>query len=414
MTLPGQDGFAVASPRLRSLDVLRGLVVLVMLFVNDVAGVTGAPAWMRHVSPSTADGMTFVDVVFPAFLFIVGLSLPLALERRLSRDESKLGAMRHVLARSGSLLVIGVLMVNTENAGSDGWLDRRLWSLLMYLGVCLVWMSPGTGGRERPSWRVASGGALLLALAFAYRGPGERGLIELRPHWWGILGLIGWAYLVACTVYLAFRRSTLAFAAAVPLLYCVYLANGTGFFAALGGLTRLVSLGSALGSQAAITASGALLGLVFLDPDLKPDRRLRGAVLMGAALAAAAVLLHSLHGLSRMFIYNKNAATPPWCLLSSAFTAWLVATAYWLVDVRRRTIGTETLARAGQNALFAFIAGPIAYAALELLPIALGGLDPWAWLGSRFWTGLPRSVGFALVATWLTAVLQQRGRALRL
>ncbi|MBN1892873.1 hypothetical protein JW906_00180, partial [bacterium] len=49
--------------RIWSIDVLRGLTILVMLFVNDVAGVKDAPAWMKHVSPSTADGMTFVDVV---------------------------------------------------------------------------------------------------------------------------------------------------------------------------------------------------------------------------------------------------------------------------------------------------------------------------------------------------------------
>ena len=58
------------STRLLSIDVLRGLTILVMMFVNDLEGVRGAPAWMKHVQPSTADGMTFVDVVFPAFLFI--------------------------------------------------------------------------------------------------------------------------------------------------------------------------------------------------------------------------------------------------------------------------------------------------------------------------------------------------------
>jgi heparan-alpha-glucosaminide N-acetyltransferase len=414
MTFEIQENSPGASPRLRSLDVLRGLVVLVMLFVNDVAGVAGAPAWMKHISPSTADGMTFVDVVFPAFLFIVGLSLPLALERRLTGGDSGLSALRHVLARTGSLLVIGVLMVNTESPGSDGRLNPHVWALVMYAGVCLVWMSPGTGSRERPSLRVAAGGALLLALAFAYRGRGEPGLIELRPQWWGILGLIGWAYLVACVLYLTFRKRALAFAAAVPLLYCVYLAHGAGFFSALGAFNRLVSVGSALGSHAAVTASGVVLGLLLLDPGSTPRHRIRAAVLLGATLAVAAVLLHSLHGLSRMFIYNKNAATPPWCLLSSAYTAWLFAAAYWLVDVRGQGAGTGTLARAGQNALFAFVAGPIAYAALALLPAALGGLDPWGWLGARFATGLPRSVVFALAVTWVTAALQQRGRALRL
>ena len=54
------------------------MTILVMIFVNDLAGVRGAPAWMKHIHPSDADGMTFVDVVFPAFLFIVGTSIPSA------------------------------------------------------------------------------------------------------------------------------------------------------------------------------------------------------------------------------------------------------------------------------------------------------------------------------------------------
>ena len=74
--------------RLASLDALRGFTILVMIFVNDVAGVSGAPAWMKHIDPPDADGMTFVDVVFPAFLFIVGMSIPMALERRFERGES--------------------------------------------------------------------------------------------------------------------------------------------------------------------------------------------------------------------------------------------------------------------------------------------------------------------------------------
>ena len=55
-----------------SIDLLRGADVLLMLFVNEVAFVKGAPAFLRHVGMDV-DGMTITDVVFPAFLFIVGL-----------------------------------------------------------------------------------------------------------------------------------------------------------------------------------------------------------------------------------------------------------------------------------------------------------------------------------------------------
>src|SRR5207237_7659758 len=88
-------------PRVYSVDALRGFVMFTMLFVNDVAGVRHAPWWMKHYHPETANGMTFVDLVFPAFLFIVGLSIPLAFASRLRRGEPMWKLVLHVLARTG-------------------------------------------------------------------------------------------------------------------------------------------------------------------------------------------------------------------------------------------------------------------------------------------------------------------------
>ena len=82
-----------------------------MVFVNDLAGVADIPAWMKHVD-AEVDGMTFVDVVFPAFLFIVGMSIPFAVQSRLTNSNT-LGFWRHVLQRTLGLLILGVFMVNS-------------------------------------------------------------------------------------------------------------------------------------------------------------------------------------------------------------------------------------------------------------------------------------------------------------
>ena len=63
--------------RIYSIDVLHGITIFLMLFVNDLGWVNGVPWWMRH-SPSNDDGITFVDLVFPAFLFVIGMSIPIA------------------------------------------------------------------------------------------------------------------------------------------------------------------------------------------------------------------------------------------------------------------------------------------------------------------------------------------------
>jgi len=77
-----------AAARIVSIDLFRGLTILIMVFVNHLGHLDGIPAWMKHV-PSGQDGMTFVDVVYPAFLFVVGMAFPLAIGRPLERGESR-------------------------------------------------------------------------------------------------------------------------------------------------------------------------------------------------------------------------------------------------------------------------------------------------------------------------------------
>ena len=74
--------------RVASIDIFRGLTMAVMIFVNELAGVRGLPWWTYHAH-AQQDVMTYVDMVFPFFLFIVGMSMPLAIERRLEQNPSQ-------------------------------------------------------------------------------------------------------------------------------------------------------------------------------------------------------------------------------------------------------------------------------------------------------------------------------------
>jgi hypothetical protein len=218
--------------RLLSIDLLRGLDVLLMLFVNEMAGVRGAPAFILHAPPG-ADAMTLTDVVFPAFLFIVGMAVPFALGGRLRRGASRASVWSHVRARTLALLVIGVLMVNGEEA-RDGLVSAPLWIVLMTVAVVLAWPAPAPdpAGRRRQRALRAAGFVLIVVSALLYRGGEASGLVQIRPHWWGILGLIGWSYLVAAGLYLLVGERPGVLAGFVSLLYCLYLAP---FSAGLSG-----------------------------------------------------------------------------------------------------------------------------------------------------------------------------------
>src|SRR3979409_1269679 len=89
--------------RITSLDELPGLVMFMMIFVNDLAGAGRiVPDWMVHFSDRHhgGSGMTFVDLVFPAFLFIVGMSVPFALGSRIAKGEPLLKTLGHVALRT--------------------------------------------------------------------------------------------------------------------------------------------------------------------------------------------------------------------------------------------------------------------------------------------------------------------------
>src|SRR5690242_11905638 len=124
--------------RITSIDALRGFVMFMMIFVNDLAGAGKiVPNWMVHFSDRHhgGSGMTFVDLVFPAFLFIVGMSVPSALNHRLAEGQPVWRVFGHVVARTLSLLFIGVLMVHeTPDTTAMGW-SGDLWCVFMYLSA---------------------------------------------------------------------------------------------------------------------------------------------------------------------------------------------------------------------------------------------------------------------------------------
>ena len=103
----------MAGRRIDSVDALRGLVILLMIYINYLG--PAAPAFLHHIQPPNGDGMTLADIVFPAFLFLVGVSSPLAFERAQAASKSKLTQLVHVLTRTAGLLLLGVIELNASH-----------------------------------------------------------------------------------------------------------------------------------------------------------------------------------------------------------------------------------------------------------------------------------------------------------
>lgn len=410
---------ATPTRRIVSIDILRGLTILLMIFVNDIAGVADTPSWLKHFHPPDGDGMTIVDVVFPAFLFIVGLAIPLALLRRRTAGELTLATVRHVTTRTVSLLVIGILMVNSDNISSEGPLNPNLWTLLMYAGVFLVWVdwrAQGDHQRTIKSRLRLAGVFLILTVAVLYRADDVSGLIQLRPRWWGILGLIGWAYLIATLVYMLARGRTLILLGAACGLFALHIAITCGSLTALDTLGPFTHLSCTLGSHPALVLLGAIAGGVFVPRSTIQShlRRAASGLLFAGFLAFTGWFLHLRHGTFPCLIINKNLGTVPWCLLSAAITMGALVAVYWLVDRRPQSTHPSTAELAGRNALFAYILAPIIYALVALIADLSGTVSVWSVLSAPFVVGLGRAVGLSLLVMGVAAWLSRRGVHLKI
>ncbi len=357
--------------RVLSVDAFRGITILVMVFVNEVAGVRDVPVWMKHM-PADADAMTFVDLVFPAFLFIVGMSVPFALNNRKQKGDSFWKIQLHILWRSLGLLVLGVFMVNAEegvNESATG-ISGSLWSLLFYVFAILVW----NVYTFKHTWightlRII-GVAGLAWLAFIFRS-GENGTATMQPHWWGILGLIGWAYLYACIIYQLLRGNIYLLLLAVAACVGLYMIINTGHWP---HYSLLNWVGTQAGNVAhtSIVLCGIVLSQVFFGETKSPGNQkpwLKATVL-ALLFAVAAFLLRPYFKISKIY------ATPSWCLYSAAICTVLFSFLYWLVDVKGIYNWTNFFKAAATNPLLTYIIPGILYALCGVLHITM---FPWKW-----------------------------------
>ena len=119
--------------RLLSLDVFRGLTIAAMILVND-PGDGSASYWpLRHAN---WNGWTPTDLVFPFFLFIVGVAMAFSLRSRLQRGNTRPQLLRHVLWRGFALFALGVFLNGFPNHYNVAHL--RIYGVLQRIAICYV------------------------------------------------------------------------------------------------------------------------------------------------------------------------------------------------------------------------------------------------------------------------------------
>jgi predicted acyltransferase len=144
-----------ATARLVSVDVLRGITIAFMILVNNGVG-DYAYAPLRH---SVWNGWTPTDLVFPTFLFVVGITIVFSFESRLACGASRTTLLAHTFRRASILFLVGLFDNGFPFFPLATW---RIYGVLQRIAICFLIASALYLWDRRPATKVI---AIVVALA---------------------------------------------------------------------------------------------------------------------------------------------------------------------------------------------------------------------------------------------------------
>lgn len=332
--------------RLQSIDILRGLTVMLMIIVNS-------PGTWEHVAPplrhSAWNGLTLTDVVFPCFMFIMGITTYISMRKygfRLSR-QSALKMLRRTLV----LFALG-LLINWTAAGLPGLHTLRVPGVLQRFAVCY----------------------LAVSLASTVLSP---------------------------------RRMTVA-AVFLLVAYAVLLVAGNGYAYDESSLLSIVDracLGGNMMYDGGIDPEGILSTIPSIAHVMVGY--CAGAVLLSERPLADRLLRLAKWGIAMLFVglladswlpINKKVWSPSFVLVTCGLSALALVLLAVLLDVEKRRIPKTLFLVFGMNPLVCYVLG-------ELLCVALGAFRVYGVpLQEYFYWTFASLLGDGMLASFVTAV----------
>ena len=342
--------------RISSIDVMRGLTLVLMLFVNDLF-MQGVPSWLGHMK-ADYDGMGLADWVFPGFLFIVGMAIPYSIGRRIIEGQSNYTIARHIVIRSVSLIIIGVLMLNSERVNPEfTGMGKNLWAILMYIGVFFIWNNYQEN--DKNFFTIAglrlAGIAILVALIYKFRSGEIENNGSLITGWWGILGLIGWGYLVTAFIYMAGRNSILNTSVAMLFFLGINILSKLDLLNFLNPVKPVLGV-IIEGNVPFIILSGMLIGIILKKHSKSESGKIIITIVTVGVLSIVAGFF-----LRKWFIISQTQATPSWGLICNGISMMFFALLYWIIDIRDHHRWAFFIKPAGENSLTTSLAPYILY-----------------------------------------------------
>jgi predicted acyltransferase len=324
--------------RLTALDVFRGLTIAGMLLVNNPGTWSAIYPPLRHAA---WHGWTPTDLIFPFFLFIVGITTHLSLDARRARGDDDGKLVLQVLRRGGIIILLGLLLSGFPFIPKYGFdfSTMRIPGVLQRIGVAYIaaallalWTSTRT--------------QLLVAAA-------------LLLGYWAVMTLVpvpGTGMVGA----LALSRPDATLAAWVDrTLLGDHLWKVSKTWDPEGILSTIPAIGTAM--------LGVLAGRWIASPRPLMDR-IAGLFAGGSIGMVVGLMWHW------SFPINKNLWTSSYVLFTAGMACVTIATCIWLIDVQRVTGWTKPFVVFGMNPILAFVgSGMMARLMASIIKVERGG-----------------------------------------
>jgi predicted acyltransferase len=324
-----------ASNRLLSVDLLRGLTIAFMILVNN-NGDFGAAYWpLLH---SAWNGCTPTDIVFPTFLFIIGITTVISTSSRLSRGVPKRQLFLQIVRRTVILFLLGILVNSFPFFNLH---TMRFFGILPRISVCYFVVA--TLYLFSQGWRDKL--ALVIAILVGY---------------WILLRFVPVPGYGVPTHGVPFMDPlhNLAFWVDRSVFSASHLSNGTYDITGLG--STLPSIATTL--LGVLTAQWLRTAHTFI-------KKVRNIALAGIA----AILLGRLWNIT--FPINKQLWTSSFVLFAGGISMLLLALFMWLVDRRPssrhsrvRSLSDTALLVFGTNAIAAYVFAELLEDAISSIP----------------------------------------------
>ncbi|HXP08461.1 MAG TPA: heparan-alpha-glucosaminide N-acetyltransferase domain-containing protein [Acidobacteriaceae bacterium] len=357
--------------RLVSLDVFRGIVIAAMILVTDPGTYSYVYSPLRHAEWM---GATATDMIFPAFLFMVGLAISFSFASQIKRGVTRTRLIQRLLRRSLVLFVLGLVL----NGFPDYHLATlRIPGILQRIAICYLL----SGALYLFTTRQIR---LLAGVAFA-----------LLAGYWALLKLvpvpgIGPGHLDTFGSLPAYIDRQLF---GINHLWIWGLTPRKGVTYDPEGL--LSTLPAMFSTLAGIVAGD------WMRSDFPARKRVLGLAIAGCALWISGLLL------SPLLPLNKRIWTSTFALMSTGVSVAVFAALYAVIDLggfRRGLLPAKVL---GTNAILAFTLSTIITSLLDR--IYLHGLTLHEWLYQNLFASwlppYPSSLAYAIVIVLLNILL---------